>query len=87
MADPADPIFDVFFPMWEDLFRERRKDYGDTYKVLGSKGQFSDISRKYWKLKHAIWDGKPLVGEQVDEICMDIISHCFLLMQCQEEGI
>lgn len=80
-------IFEKFLPEWADMFTTRSQDYGDAYKLLGAKGQFSDINRKFWKLKNAIWDGQKMNGEQVPEILNDIISHCFLMMMCLEEGI
>lgn len=80
-------IFNKYIPEWAEGFIEKANDYDDTYKHLGSKGQFSDINRKFWKLKRAVWDGKELVGEGVYEICQDIISHALLLIACIEEGI
>lgn len=81
------PIVDEFLPEFLEMFAERSSDYGETYRFLGSKGQFSDINRKFYKLKRAIWDGEELKGEQVDEILNDIIAHCFLMKLCQREGI
>lgn len=61
-------------------FNFKDQDYGDAFKLLGEKGQFSDINRKFWKLYNAIWLGRELVGEQPDEIAEDIIGHCLLLI-------
>lgn len=82
-----EPIFDIYLTDMIERFAERATDYGDTYMELGSKGQFSDMSRKMGKLKRAVWEGKRLQGEQVPEILDDIISHALLLRLCYEEGI
>lgn len=87
LPSPYREIFEKYLPEWAEEFLKKAIDYDDTYKHLGSKGQFSDINRKFWKLKRAVWDGKELVGEGVYEICQDIISHALLLIACIEEGI
>ena len=65
-----------------ELFLNKNKDYGDDFDEfkLGAKGQFVDLWRKVGKLKKALWDGKPLVGEQVPEIMMDLIGHLLLAL-------
>src|SRR6185503_1867367 len=67
---------------WERQFAAKAQDYNDNqnenHRVLGVRGQFADIWRKIGKLKKALWDGQPLVGEQPREILMDLIAHCFL---------
>lgn len=65
------------------LFAEKSSDYGESDGVpaalfLGAKGQFADINRKFWKLKRSLWDGQLLVGEQPEEILMDLVGHCWL---------
>lgn len=61
-------------------FSSKGSDYGDSWRLLGAKGQFSDINRKFWKLYNSIWLDRDLVGEQPDECVEDIIGHCFLLL-------
>lgn len=61
-------------------FLEKARDYRDAYAFLGSKGQFSDINRKFQKLKSSVWDGHKLEGEQPAELVEDIIGHCYLLL-------
>lgn len=69
-------------PEFLEMFRRKNKDYSsddfDTHRLLGTRGQFSDIYRKVGKLKKALWDEQPLVGEQPREILFDLIGHCFL---------
>lgn len=55
-------------------------DYRNAHDLLGVKGQFSDINRKFWKLYNAIWLDQPLTREGVDQVVADIIGHCFLLL-------
>lgn len=78
-------------PRFLDLFLTRSREYGDDNKfVLGSRGQFADMWRKFGKLKTGIWEGKEaqLTSEGVDEILVDLIGHCFLTLQCRRhEGI
>lgn len=62
-----------------DKFDVASGDYGDAYKLLGEKGQFSDINRKFWKMYNAIWLGQPLSGESLYQITDDVICHCLLL--------
>jgi hypothetical protein len=69
-----------YWPAIEARFIERGGDYADAYELLGAKGQFSDINRKFWKLYRGVWLGHELSGEQSDEIAEDIIGHCLLLI-------
>lgn len=66
-------------------FMDKAQDYRDAFAYLGARGQFSDMNRKFQKLKHAIWDGRPLVGEQPAEIIEDMIGHCYLLLYILEQ--
>src|SRR3546814_15738351 len=68
-------------PEWLRLFSEKNREYGDNAKVLGLKGQFSDMWRKLGKLKSALWDDKELKFEGADEIMMDPLGHLFLTLQ------
>lgn len=73
-------IIRSYMPAIEARFLERGRDYDDAHELLGAKGQFSDINRKFWKLYRSVWLGYELVGEQPDEIAEDIIGHCLLLI-------
>lgn len=69
-----------------DGFEAKQRDYrgGPAFLFLGSKGQFSDMNRKFWKLYAAIWEGQELEGEQPDEIAADMIGHLLLLLYTLE---
>lgn len=62
------------------MWQERRGDYGDAFIELGPQGQFSDIWRKVFKLKRSVWDGIELHGESPEQIAMEIIPHCLMLV-------
>lgn len=68
-------------------FEAKQRDYsgGPAFLFLGSKGQFSDINRKFWKLYAAVWEGKELEGEQPIEIAEDMIGHLLLMIYTLEE--
>lgn len=77
---PHEIIMERILPEFLNEFINKGADYGDSWRLLGAKGQFSDINRKFWKLYNSIWLDQELVGEQPDECAKDIIGHCFLLM-------
>lgn len=58
---------------------DKSQDYGDDADTeLGAKGQYAEIHRKMRKLKRALWEGHELTGEPVEEVLMDLMSHCAL---------
>jgi hypothetical protein len=61
-------------------FAEKSLDYKDGAQVLGIRGQFADMNRKWIKLRAALWDGQVLTGEPPDEILQDMIAHCLLTL-------
>lgn len=65
-------------------FLDKGDDYDNTWSHLGSKGQFADINRKFWKLKRAVWDEKELTGEPLIEVIQDLLGHLFLLLETLE---
>jgi len=70
-----------------ERFVEKSRDYPpEGFKFLGQKGQFSDLARKFFKLKKVIWDGGTLEGEQVDEICEDMMGHLLILLYLRNTG-
>jgi hypothetical protein len=73
-------IIEEILPEVMRKFVSAGRDYGDSYKLLGEKGQFSDINRKFWKLYNAIWLDQPMIGESVEQIIEDIIGHCLILL-------
>lgn len=66
------------------LFDDRSREYGEHAFVLGSGGQYADMSRKMGKLKTVLWDRNPdqLTSEGIEEVVNDMIGHCFLTLQC-----
>lgn len=73
---------------------EKAKDYNESLvpgvenaDVLGERGQYAELWRKMAKLKKALWDGQPLVGEQPREILLDLIGHCFLAIDMLDRQI
>lgn len=75
----------------QSLYRRKAQGYqtkdGDAANILGVKGQFSDINRKFWRLKGMLWDEiVPMYpdagsGENVEEILMDLIGHAALTIE------
>lgn len=78
--EQAEAIFKEILPAVLSRFVRKNADYGTYAAFLGTKGQFSDLNRKYWKLKRALWDGEELIGESIEEICSDLIGHCLLTL-------
>lgn len=79
-------IMEVHLRRWFELFMEKQIDYGDAGDGLGLAGQYSEMHRKFGKLKRAMWDGKPLAGEPLEEVLMDLIGHCFLSLRYLEHN-
>jgi len=84
MTKPHEVIINEIVPDVLREFTRKSGDYGDSWRLLGAKGQFSDINRKFWKLYNSIWMGRELVGEQPAECVADIIGHCLLLLYILE---
>lgn len=63
-----------------ELFLSKNEDYGVGHNEFGAKGEVIEISRKYKKLKDAIWNEVELQGEQPIEVAYDMIGHLILLI-------
>jgi hypothetical protein len=75
-------IINVLLPRFLALFSTKNKDYGaGGHEGLGVRAQYVDLSRKVLKLKRVLWDNEGLEHEQVDEVLLDLIGHCFLTLQ------
>lgn len=76
---PEEMALTSIFNEAQELHVKKRKDYqtaeGDVGDDLGAAGQYAEIHRKSKKLKRALWDGQPMVGEQPREILLDLIGH------------
>lgn len=61
-------------------FLSKNADYGDGFDALdlGPKAEFVRIWNKVAKLKQALWDGKQLEHEKVEEVIDDFIGHLLL---------
>jgi hypothetical protein len=75
-----DIINSTIIPEAIERFHDKQRDYsgGPAFMFLGTKGQFSDMNRKFWKLYQALWEGKPLEGESEEEVLFDFFGHVLL---------
>lgn len=80
-ADEPISLDKALLQEWINRFMEKQKDYGDAADDLGAPGQYAELHRKMGKLKRALWDGEPLVGEPAEEVLQDLIGHCFLAIR------
>lgn len=71
---------------WTNQFLQKQRDYGDSADDLGAPGQYAELHRKMGKLRRALWEGKPLVGEPAREVLMDLVGHCFLAIKHLDEN-
>lgn len=81
--DAYEVINEVITPEVLDLFRQKQGNHttGDHFLLLGAKGQFAELNKKFWKLYAAVWTGEvELIGEDVDEVASDMIGHLLLLI-------
>lgn len=73
---------------WLQHFLSKQTDYGDRANDLGLAGQYAELSRKFIKLRRAMWDGHELTQESLREVLMDLIGHGFLsLMYVDHPGL
>lgn len=66
-----------------ELYLNKSKDYNGNVMAmlkLGPKASFVDLWRKVGKLKTALWDEQPMVGEQPDEILADLVGHVLIIL-------
>lgn len=81
--DQAMRIVRDVLPKVLELYLNKSRDYGGNVMDminLGPKASFVDLWRKVGKLKRALWDEQPMVGEQADEILMDLIGHILIIL-------
>jgi len=72
--------FDDIWAEMRDILSKKSNDYGvECWQVLGAKGCFVDLNRKYWRLKTLVWDGNPsmVTEEKIFETVLDLANHCF----------
>ena len=61
------------------LTEKKSADYGvECWQALGLKSVFTDINRKYWRLKNLIWHGNPakVSDENIEDTLLDLANHC-----------
>lgn len=86
MASQLERIMQDLLPEWQQHFEAKNNEYGgESANVLGARGQYADMHRKFPKLKRALWDGASLQFESVEEVLMDLIGHCFLTLDMLEQ--
>lgn len=70
-------------PKVVELYLKKSRDYGGNVMELmdlGPSACIPDMLRKFGKIKRAVWDGEEMVGEQPDEIIMDLAGHIFIIL-------
>lgn len=81
--DQAQRIVQEVLPKVLELYLNKSKDYDGNVMAqlnLGPKASFVDLWRKVGKLKGALWDDRKMVGEQADEILMDLVGHVLIIL-------
>ena len=72
-------ILEELLPEFAGRFAKKSIHYGDgNPDNLGPAGQFSDIWRKVWPLKRALWEGEELGEESPEVILFDLVGRCLL---------
>lgn len=61
-----------------DKWLEKNKDYGEQLFDFDVRAQALELNRKNGKVKDALWYGKPLQFEKLEEVLFDLIGHCFI---------
>lgn len=84
--DPYQVMLDEILPDLTERLRSKSKDYGEVFRELGIRGQYSDMHRKMFKLRRALWDGQRLVGEQPDEILADLFGNILITLYLLQEA-
>lgn len=72
-------------PRVASKFQKKASDYGDVFFELGLPGQYSDMHRKMYKLRKAMWEEEELKGEQPEEILQDLIGNCLISLYLIED--
>lgn len=71
-----------------ELFILKSRDYGKAGDLLGARGQFADMWRKFGKLKTQIWDNpeRTINFEGPEEVLKDLIGHSILFLDYLKAG-
>lgn len=76
-------IATLIVPLVVGRWLAKNKDYKGQQMFLGVKAQFIDINRKFWKLKHILWDGQQPEFESAEEILFDFVGHSLMAIYFQ----
>lgn len=61
-----------------DLWNRKNQGYGEQLFDFDVRAQALELNRKNGKLKDALWHGKRLEFETLEEVLMDMIGHCYI---------
>jgi len=78
-------MLDEILPDLKERLLHKSADYGEVFRELGVRGQYSDMHRKMHKLKKALWDGEQLKGEQPPEILSDLFGNILITLYLLEK--
>jgi len=70
---------DSIYSEMKEITRSKSNDYGvECWQILGIKGVFADLNRKYWRIKNIIWDGndETVKDEKIYDTVLDLANHC-----------
>jgi hypothetical protein len=69
-----DEIADEVLQLWN----RKSMDYGEQVFDFDVRAQALELNRKNGKIKDALWHGRQLQFESIEEILMDMIGHCYI---------
>jgi hypothetical protein len=61
-----------------DLWNRKNKGYGEQVFDFDVRAQALELNRKNGKVKDALWHGRRLEFETLEEVLMDMIGHCYI---------
>jgi hypothetical protein len=61
------------------LYKEKEKDYGDSWYHLGGRGVFVYVYNKVERLKNLYWNSKEPKFESIEDNMLDLIVYSVLL--------
>lgn len=92
-SEAAADILQNDLPAAIQFFLEKNKDYTTregagfhTADLLGARGQFADMWRKWGKLHKGLWLGEKLETESPGEILTDFFGHIMLTLRYLRKG-
>lgn len=61
-----------------DLWNRKSQGYGEQLFDFDVRAQALELNRKNGKVKDALWHGRQLEFEDLEEVLMDMIGHCYI---------